>query len=52
MLSDLLGPVLAQDRFHLIFQAEFHFLQTRFLQLFLVGQMGKLFQGVQRFCQI
>src|ERR1035441_8995596 len=31
-LSDLLGPVLAHNRFHLIFQAEFQFLQPHFLQ--------------------
>ena len=46
-LSDLVRPVLAHDRFHLIFQAEFQFLQPHFLQLFLVCQVGKRFQFVQ-----
>src|ERR1019366_901125 len=45
--SDLLRPILAQDRFHLIFQTEFQLLQSRFLQLLFVSQMGKRFQGVQ-----
>ena len=47
MLSNLLRPGLAHDRFHLIFQAEFQFLQPHFLQLFLVGKVGKRFQFVQ-----
>ena len=52
MLSDLLGPVLTHDRFHLIFQTKFHFLQTRFLQLLLMSQMGKRLQSVQRFREV
>src|ERR1039458_1384084 len=40
-LSNLLSPGLAHDRFHLIFQAEFQFLQPHFLQLLLIGKMGK-----------
>jgi hypothetical protein len=46
MLSDLL-PGMADDRFHLIFQAEFQLLQPHFLQLFLLRQMGMRFQFVQ-----
>ena len=38
---------MAHDRFHLIFQAEFQFLEPYFLQLLLVGQVGKRFQLVQ-----
>ena len=41
--SDLLRPVLAQNRFHLIFQTQFQLLQPRFLQLLLVAKMGKRF---------
>src|ERR1035441_5153733 len=37
-LSHLLSPRLAHDRFHLILQAEFHFLQPHFLQLFEIGR--------------
>ena len=48
MLSDLLRPVLAHDRFHLIFQTEFQLLQPRLLQLFLISrQVGKRFQVIQ-----
>ena len=47
MLSDLGRPVVAHDRFHLIFQTEFQFLQPRLLQLLLLGQVGKRFQFVQ-----
>src|SRR5674476_490413 len=46
-LSNLLRPGLAHDRFHLILQAEFQFLQPHFLQLLMVGQVGKRFQLVQ-----
>src|SRR5579871_2754548 len=46
-LSDLGRPRVAHDRFHLILNTEFQFLESRFLQLFLVGQMGKCFQFVQ-----
>jgi len=38
---------VAHDRFHLIFDTEFQFLKSRFLQLFLVGQVRKGFQFVQ-----
>lgn len=45
--SDLLRLIMAQDRFHLIFQTEFQLLQSRFFQLLFVSQMGKRFQSVQ-----
>ena len=47
MLSDLLRPVLAHDRFHLIFQTKFQLLQPRFLQLPDPCQVGKRFEGIQ-----
>ena len=47
MLSDPLGPVLTHDRFHLIFQAKFTFLQSLLLQLLVGSQMRKRFQSLQ-----
>jgi len=41
-LSDLMLPILALDRFHLIFQAQFQLLQPDFFQLFIFGEISLL----------
>src|SRR5689334_3926015 len=47
MSSDPLSPILAHDRFHLIFQVEFQLLHSRLLHLLFVRQVGKRAQAVQ-----
>ena len=46
-LRDLSSPRAAHDRFHLIFQTEFHLLETMLLHLLLHRQMWKSLQFVQ-----
>src|ERR1700730_13859663 len=46
-LRDLSSPRPAHDRFHLIFQTEFHLLETMLLHLLLHRQMWKSLQFVQ-----
>jgi len=40
-------PGMAHDRFHLIFQPEFHLFEPHLFQLFLFGQMGMRFEFIQ-----